>query len=241
MSSRKRKEIWIIIVAGFSAAIAIICALFSIIILRTLLTPWWIPVAIIIPIALVLALPLRKASCWVTESSREWVNICHSILLLYPILLFAMLFINHLCPAGESTSMEAIIESKYTETRYRSERVSRRVYRSVPYRGYAINAITENGKIHTFPLSYKEYNAVHKGDTIDIPVSIGIFRIKSLEVADMKVRHPRALSKRKKTKYFGTGNKENTLHSAQEVVQRNRERIDSIRQRADSIRQRHYR
>ena len=74
-NSNKGREAWRIALLTLGVTVALFCIVLDIIMLKSLLTPWWIPAAILLPVVLVLALPFRSVTRWLTDSPRTWWNV----------------------------------------------------------------------------------------------------------------------------------------------------------------------
>lgn len=222
----KTKEAWRIVLAGFAAAIAIISALFDIVLLKSLLTSWLIPTFCLLPVAIALTLPLRGAAKRLTDSDKTWLNTLCTILFLYPVLLLAVLLTNRVFADGKTRDVPAVVTRVYKETRYKTRRVSRRVYaRGAPYKVNRVDVILPDGDSRSFDVSKKVYNAVNKGDTVDIPATTGLFRLTFLDQSHIKARHYPSPKKKKGQPRF------KPRRSSDEVMQRHRQRIDSLRRK----------
>lgn len=224
----KTKDVWRILAAGFGVTIAIMCAVADIIMLKALLSPWLMPALTVLAVAIFLSIPLCGAARWMTGSDKRWLNRLCVTLLIYPLFMLAMLVVNECYPSDTPHDMPAVASRVYKETRYKTRRVSRRVYaRGAPYKVTCIDVTLPNGDTRSFDVSKKVYNAVSKGDTVDIPVTTGLFGLKWLDSHDIKPRHPR-MRKEKSRSQFGS---RRPRRSAADVEKRHREHIDSLRRK----------
>lgn len=224
----KTKEVWRILTAGFGVTIAIMCACGDVAMLKMLLSSWIPPVVAALLIAMIISLLLRGAMAWLTGSGKRWINQLCATVAIAPIVLLAMLIVNDSCPAGEPEQMTATVDRVYKETRYKTRRVSRRVYtRGAPYKVNRIDVTLANGNTRSFDISKKLYAVVYKGDTVDIPVNTGLLGLKWLDSGDIRPRHVRPAKKKKGEPRFGV----RPGHSTDEVLKRHRERIDSLRRK----------
>lgn len=197
-----------VIVAGVSVSVAVFLGVGAAMFLRAILSPWWMPLAGAFVIALASALALQRATAWVTGSKRAWLNILCHLAAVYPVILFAVLAVNDFAASAEPHSISAPIERVYKSRRYRSQRVTRRVYRSVPYTAYTLDLAMPDGKTRSFDVPYATYKAATAGDTADIPVvrgALGMTTMTRLDNSDIRLRHPKPAPKHR-CKFFGTSN-----------------------------------
>ena len=222
---QKTKEAWRTVALGLAVTIAGMSAVFDITMLRNLLSPWWIPVACVLAVTFALALPFRSVTCWLTGSARNWLNITCHVLMLSPILLLAVLTLNFVYTQGDDSCIPAVVERVYRENREHTRRVGRRSYSRYTSLHHVINVTMENGDSRKIDIPRKLYSKILKGDTVDIPVTTGIFRIVQLDESHIRLRHPHAARKHRSRSVM------TPRSSADEVMQRHRQRIDSIRRK----------
>lgn len=158
--------------------------------LNYLLTAWWIPVSIVLVITVALALPLRRMWQWIIgKSNVALILLCH-ILFTGPLLLCAALTIN-LATSGKNVQpTEAVVERVYTETRYRTKRLSRKVYtRGAPYTVYRVEVHFPEGEKRHFDIKRQLFARLTKGDTISVDVSKGALGMKVFNGSETKLTH----------------------------------------------------
>ncbi|MCM1517192.1 MAG: hypothetical protein NC117_00925 [Pseudoflavonifractor sp.] len=223
----KTKDVWRILAAGFGVTIAIMCAAADVIMLKALLSSWIMPVLTALAASIALSIPLHRAARWVTSSDKRWLNGLCATLFLWPLMMLSLLIANECYPSDTPHDMPAVASRVYKETRYKTRRVSRRVYaRGAPYKVTCIDVILPNGDTRSFDVTKKVYDAVSKGDTVDIPVTTGLFGLQWLDSHDIKTRHPRTRKGKSRRPQFGS---RRPRRSASDVENRHRERIDSLR------------
>lgn len=222
----KTKEAWRIVVLSLILVVAGIAAVIDIVLLNSSLTPWWIPVLCVLPIALCLYLPFRGLIRWLTRSSKIWINLSVNLVLCLSFLLAAVLLINLLNPKDLSSGIYGTVNKVYKETRYRTKRVSRRTYtKGTPYQVTCMDITLETGDNFKIDIPMHLYDVIGKGDTIDLPVVTGVFNITMIDKAKAAARHPRPL--RHKTRHVG----KKLIKSSDEVHMLHKQRIDSIREK----------
>lgn len=223
----KTKDAYRIVLGGFAATIAILIAIADIIMLKSLLSPWLTPALCLLPVAIALAFPLRVAARWLTDSDKSWLNTSLTILFIYPLLMMALIMADKHLGDPQTRDIPAVVNRVYKETRYKTRRVSRRVYaRGAPYKVNRIDVTLANGDMRSFDVTKKVYNDANKGDTVDIPATTGLFRLVWLDQSHIKVRHPHPRKKKKNGEF-----RFRPRRSSDEVVRRHRERIDSLRRK----------
>lgn len=68
----------------------------------------------------------------------------------------------------------AVVEGRYSETRYHSRRVGRRVVgRGEPYKVYHIEVCLTDGQKKRLSVPFGRFRRIHTGDTISLPVEQG--------------------------------------------------------------------
>lgn len=186
---QKARDVVRILTGGFALTFAGISVVLCIIILKTLLTPWWIPVACVLPVSLLLYYPLRGLNEWITDSSKKWLNILNHLFLTWPTLLIAVLVTNMLTAEGESKEVAARVDRVYKETRYRTRRVGRRTYtRGAPYQVTRMDVTLTDGREYGFDIPKKLYSRITVGDTVVIPTSTGAFHLTWMDESKAKLR-----------------------------------------------------
>ncbi len=227
----KTEEAWRTVVGGFGGAVAIMSGMAAYIMLKTLLTPWIIPVLCVLPVALALALPLRSVTGWLTGSVNVWLNLSVHMLLMYPLLLGAVLLTNKLWVITNERDMQGVVDRVYTERRKSTRRQGRRSYHTVEKLQNVIDITLETGKTRKIDVSKKIYRQVEKGDTVEIPITTGIFHMTQMEEGQLTLLHPHIKKSRRSypdRPNFGVGAKRSKM-TPEEIRDYHRRRIDSIR------------
>lgn len=191
----KTKDSWRSVALGSAAALALMAAMCSVMMLKTLLSSWLIPVLCVLPVALCLSLPFRGVTRWLTRSRKTWVNVTVHTLLVYPVLLSAVLTANRIWTLENRQEMHGVVNRVYTEMRRSSRRVSRRSYRTVETPHNVIDVTLDNGSQRKIDVTRKIYSRASKGDTVDIPVTTGIFHLVQMDESHLKLRHTRHSSR----------------------------------------------
>ncbi len=162
------------------AALIIILGLGAIIGLSSLtMTSPWFPIGTAVAFAAITGSVLADKWEWLTGSRRFILNyICH--LAVVSILMAAAFYVvNYAFADAESShTVKAVVERRYSETRYKTRRIRRNVYgNGEPYKVYYMELRFDNGmkKSRLIPLS--KFNRVRKGDTINVNIAQGAFHI----------------------------------------------------------------
>lgn len=162
-----------------------------------LLTPWWIPTLILLPLAVVTALPARGLWRWMTGTRNVAINLIGHIVFTFPLLLCAALTINYATSGKHATREEVAVTRVYKETRYKTRRVSRKTYvRGAPYPVYFIEIRFHDGRSKDIEVLKKTYDRVSKGDTIGVDVSKGKLGMTVFDGRDLQL--PERVKSRKK-------------------------------------------
>lgn len=183
-----------VITGGLLLTLAIMLGVGSAVETNYLLTSWWIPLSVSVFIAAVLALPMRRFWQWLTESDKTALNLLVHMVVMTPIIYFAILTVNYVFRFNTSTTVNAKVERVYSETRYHTRRVSRRVYtRGTPYKAYGIEITFHNGKKRHFDVKKNVYDRLVKGDTITVDIYKGrlgmqVFNSSELKLGDEKTK-----------------------------------------------------
>ncbi len=149
---------------------------------RTLISPW-IPVSAAVFISAITGIKIARKWKAITGVTTFIVNyICH-VLLMTGMLLAAFYVINFAFADKATThTVKAVIERRYSETRYKSRRIRRNVYgRGEPYKVYFIELRFENGMKKSRELNLNKFNRTHKGDTLNVDIAKGALSIPVIE------------------------------------------------------------
>lgn len=104
--------------------------------------------------------------------------LCH-LVVVTGIVMALFYLLNFIFAAKDTLHKEAaVVENKYTETRYQSKRISRNRYvRGDPYPVYYIDVSLPGGWRKPMQIDLKKYNKIRQGDTLQIPVACGLFGV----------------------------------------------------------------
>lgn len=188
------------IAIGFSCAITVFDIGGMIFMLKVLISPWWIPVIIATVIGTGLALPMRGLWKWMTKSDNITLNlICH-LLFTIPLLICVGLSVNYATSGKNIIHEKAIVERVYRETRYKTKRVSRKVYtRGAPYYAYCMKLRLPTGNIRDIDVKKKIYDRLSKGDTVGIDVSKGILGLSVFDAGNIHPNDSQTAERKKET------------------------------------------
>jgi len=158
--------------------------------LNYLLTAWWIPITVVLIMTVMLALPMRRLWQWITGTYNTAINLLCHILFTLPLLLCAILTVNLATSGKDAQATEAVVEKVYTETRYHTKRVSRKVYtRGTPYTVYRVEIKFPQGMKRHFDIKRKLFNQLMKGDTVSVNVSKGALGMKVFNGSETVLSH----------------------------------------------------
>lgn len=124
---------------------------------------------------------LWKARMWVwlTGSAKFAPNyLCHSLCTC--VLGLALFYIGNYALADDERGGErnAVVEAKYQKTRHKSRRAGRNRYvQGEAYSVYYMRVRFGDGYSKELQIEQKRYARLHKGDTVSLFVSEGLFRI----------------------------------------------------------------
>ncbi len=86
-----------------------------------------------------------------------------------------------------------IMERKYTKTRYRSKRVTRRTYtRGEPYKVYFIEVDLPESGVRSFEVRHELYSALRSGDTVTYRETRGALGLEVISHRSITPLHPRS-------------------------------------------------
>ncbi len=141
------------------------------------LIQFWIPVSVTLFIAVVSGLTLWRIWKRLTGSDKFVWNYIFHVMFLAGFLLCAFYTINFIC--ADSTTehtVKGVVEKKYYKTRHKTRRVSRNRYaRGEAYREYYFLIALPDGMRKEQSVTINRYNRVSTGDTLNIPLSRGLF------------------------------------------------------------------
>ena len=107
-----------------------------------------------------------------------------------PVLLCAALLVNSMAADySESQDVKVKVESVYRKTKYRTKRVSRRVYaKGAPYYVYGIDCRFPSGNLKSIEIPKKKYDYITKGDTVILPVCRGALGMPVIRASEIKTK-----------------------------------------------------
>lgn len=139
----------------------------------------WIPFAVAAFMAMASGLTLWRAWRRLTTSGKFLPNyLCHVVG--FTALLAGAFFMCNYCFADDKATHEedAVVERLYSETHHHTKRISRKHYaRGEAYQVYYMEVRLGNGRTKDLKIPFKKYRKLHKGDTISLPVTRGLFQV----------------------------------------------------------------
>lgn len=203
---------WLFVVGVALAVTGLTMVAGSVIMLQDVVSPWWQPLSVGISggllVTVAVAMLLRRFSAyWRNLDTRSrvlstivlWLFVSSS-------LLTGLLVWNSYTAVKKGNETYAIVQKRYTETRYRSRRVSRKVYvRGNPYKVYFTDIIFPDGAKASVETNFKSYKAIRTDDTVIITRGAGVMGWEVLVPSTLKPLHPsrpsRPSHRRLKRKY----------------------------------------
>lgn len=207
-----KNHVWLFVVGVALAVTGLTMVAGSVIMLREVVSPWWQPLSVGISggllVTVAVAMLLRRFSAyWRNLDTRSrvlstivlWLFVSSS-------LLTGLLVWNSYTAVKKGNETYAIVQKRYTETRYRSRRVSRKVYvRGNPYKVYFTDIIFPDGAKASVETNFKSYKAIRTDDTVIITRGAGVMGWEVLVPSTLKPLHPsrpsRPSHRRLKRKY----------------------------------------
>jgi hypothetical protein len=127
--------------------------------------------------------------------------ICH-LVFTFPLLLCTALTVNLLTADKNPVNTKAVVEKVYTETRYHTKRVSRKVYtRGAPYTVYCVEIQFPEGKKRHFDIKKKVYNRLSKGDTVSVDIKKGALGMRMFNGSEMQLPETATPEQKKETRH----------------------------------------
>lgn len=160
---------------------------------NTIVKPW-IPTA---GAAIIASVSVPVCARWwkfVTQCSQLWVNgLCH-VIFTGSLLLFSFYFCNFYFARRETIHAErAVIERLYSETHYKTKRISRRTYgRGEPYQQYYMEVRLEDGRTKNLSVKFDDYRRLKKMDTVQLKMERGLWGIPVIRREGCNIEVPKS-------------------------------------------------
>lgn len=125
----------------------------------------------------------------------KFTNNYHKLaVVLVPVLLLVLAVGVCVCNyafADDERIEKAVVEKKYYKVHHKTRRVSRKRFtQGEPYNVYYMRVRLGNGETEEVKIDCNKYNRLHKGDTVTLSVSDGLFGIQVIKY-DHAVKHKR--------------------------------------------------
>lgn len=158
------------------------------------LVDWRVPVSVVVFMALVSGIAFWRMWRWLTRSDNAILNYACHVIVACGVLSALFYGCNYAFSDKDSRHVvDVSVERLYSKTRYRQQRVSRRVYRQgAPYKVYFMEAGLPDGRLKELSLSQKQYRRLHVGDTLELPVERGLFGVAVMKRKGVNVEVPRS-------------------------------------------------
>ena len=160
---------------------------------NTIVNPW-IPIASAAIIALVSVPPCARWWKFVTQCHQPWINgLCH-VIFTGSLLLFIFYFSNFYFAKHDTIHTErAVIERLYSETHYKTKRISRRTYgRGEPYQQYYMEVRLEDGRSKNLSLKLDDYRRLKRMDTVQLKMERGLWGIPVIRREGCNIEVPKS-------------------------------------------------
>lgn len=158
--------------------------------------PWTAIVAAAFIIAAITGRMVWRGWRPLTASGSLWLNWGAHTLFVTALLAATYLLTNFVTARHAPYVYEkGVVTRLYSEKRHQTRRVSRRVYtRGKPYWVYMAKVDAPSGEM-TINIGKRRYDALHKGDTLSLPIARGVLGMPVL-VTD-SIRYPRKTKQRR--------------------------------------------
>lgn len=172
----------------------------GVVIYKQTLIEWWIPVAIAVGVAVLLAYPMGRVWGCLSGFSIGWLNRVFGFLIVWALSYFGFLAVNSWCgDASLNYEARAVVVEKRQSVHSRSHRAGRHRYTSRgSYYKYHFMLRFEDGALKEMEVKSKEYmKAKSHGDSLTVVMRQGCFgfpvvdEIKPLPTAAKADRKPR--------------------------------------------------
>lgn len=160
---------------------------------RDTLIDWWMPAAVcLLPAALLAFLYIRPLGR-LTGISRPWMAACAAFALFFSVMLCSLYALNYYKSDHDTAlACQATVTSKFTGERHRTKRVGRNRYvQGEPYTVYFIKMELPGGRVKELELTAGQYNNIRRGQKIDIEIEkgcLGVPVIKNMSLPKSKAR-----------------------------------------------------
>lgn len=137
----------------------------------------WVPFGGALIIALLSGSRMWRLWNRLSQSDSMWFNLaCHTVTAT-GVVMAAFYVCNY--AFADSTTLHketVVVERRYSETRHRTKRISRRVYgRGEPYKVYYIDVrFVGSGKTKAISLKNDLFRRIHTGDTLSLDTEAGL-------------------------------------------------------------------
>jgi len=144
----------------------------------TLINPWF-PIVTALAFAAITGFAFAQKWEKFTNTASFILNyICH-LIAVTGVFCASFYIVNYAFADSTTThTVKAVVERRYSETRYKSKRIRRNVYgRGEPYKVYYMELKFDNGMRKARYINLKKFNRIRKGDTVKVDIARGALYI----------------------------------------------------------------
>lgn len=196
---------WLLL--GFGVTLLIFLAGGILFMLESTVINPWVFFGIVFMVAAATGTVLHRAWEKITGTCKFYINYPLHLVVATILLSSAVLMTNYF-PSDFSKFPEekVIVEQKLRKTRYKTRRVSRRVYaRGTPYYVYYLKITLPDGSPKEVYVKKTVYDKARTGDTATVRIGRGALSFPVFDQNSLKLLHPHVKStSRSRCKFFGT-------------------------------------
>ncbi|MDE7426941.1 MAG: hypothetical protein K2M79_04000 [Muribaculaceae bacterium] len=192
-----KNHVWIFVAGVALAVTGLTLVAGSVVMLQDVISPWWQPISVGVSGGLLVTVGtgmlLQRFSAYCRNLPVRVRVLSALVLWLFAAsaIMAGLLFWNSYTAVQDGNETHAIVEKRYTKTRYRSRRISRKVYvRGNPYKVYFTDIVFPDGEKATVETNFKSYKALRKSDTVQITRGTGVMGWEVLVPSTLKPLHP---------------------------------------------------
>lgn len=180
--------VWIPLVLVFLTLAGVVYAIQC----KTLIN-FWLPFSVAAVVALPVAAVCGKSLGKRSLSGIVAVDYAIYWAMLLSFFLFLFYFSNsHFAKEGSLHKEKVVVERVYSETHYRSKRISRnRHVRGEPYKLYYIDVAFQSGHSKKLSVDLHQYRRIDRGDTLTLDVEKGLWGIAVIRRDGHNIEVPR--------------------------------------------------
>lgn len=202
---------WLLL--GFGVTVLIFLAAGTASMLESTIVNRWVFFGVITAVGMATGTVLHRLWGKLTGSGRFYINFPLHVVVFTIVASSSFLMINYFATDFDALPTEkVIIENRLRKTRYKTKRVSRRVYtRGAPYYVYYLKVVLPDSTPMEIYSRKKLYDEARAGDTAVIRMGRGVLSLPVADPHSLTLLHPRKSKKSKsRCKFFGTTSSRHT-------------------------------